>query len=78
MSAIRWPDDDAPVINCATLTTIPLTTDAPDCSSNTDVTAPEALDNCAGPVTGVGTRSDLAAINAPWPLGSTTARRKAL
>jgi hypothetical protein len=65
-------DDDAPVLDCATLTAINYTTQAPNCNNDTDVTAPVAVDNCDGNITGVGTRSDMASINAPWPLGMTT------
>ncbi len=48
------------------------TTEFPTCANATDVTPPVANDACSGPITGVGTRSDLAAINDSWPLGTTT------
>jgi len=65
-------EDEPPVFDCLTLTTINLNTDAPNCNSDTDVTPPIAADNCSGNINGVGTRSDLASINAVWPFGTTT------
>ncbi len=65
-------DNDAPVLDCNTLTTINYTTDAPNCNNDTDVSVPIAVDNCNGNINGVGTRSDNALMNAPWPLGTTT------
>ncbi|MBK9270569.1 MAG: HYR domain-containing protein [Saprospiraceae bacterium] len=65
-------DDDAPVLDCMTLTTVNLTTEAPDCDNDTDVSVPVAMDNCDGNINGVGTRSDMASLNDPWPLGTTT------
>jgi len=65
-------DNDAPVLDCTTLTTINYNTDAPNCNNDTDVSVPVAADNCNGNINGVGTRSDNASINAAWPLGTTT------
>src|SRR5687768_3949028 len=65
-------DDDAPVFDCETLTTQTFGTTAPSCTNDTDVSVPSATDNCNGSVAGVGTRSDLAVMTAPWPLGTTT------
>src|SRR6266496_3570460 len=65
-------DDDAPVFDCSSLTTINYTTQAPNCSHNTDVPVPNATDNCSGTIAGVGARSDNANLNDPWPLGTTT------
>ncbi len=65
-------DNDAPVLDCNTLTTINLNTEAPNCTNDTDVTVPVAIDNCNGNINGVGTRSDNASMNAVWPLGTTT------
>ncbi len=65
-------DNDAPVLDCNTLATINYTTDAPNCNNDTDVSVPIAVDNCNGNINGVGTRSDNALMNAPWPLGTTT------
>ncbi|WP_242205846.1 HYR domain-containing protein, partial [Aestuariivivens insulae] len=66
-------DNQAPVFNCSDLAQIDLNSDSDTvCSNSTDVTAPVAVDNCDGNITAVGSRSDNAAINDPWPLGTTT------
>src|SRR5688572_32131788 len=65
-------DGDTPVFDCETLTTQTFGTTAPSCTNDTDVSVPSATDNCNGSVAGVGTRSDLAVMTAPWPLGTTT------
>ncbi len=65
-------DNESPVLNCNTLSTINYTTDAPNCNNDTDVSVPVAVDNCNGNINGVGTRSDNASLNSPWPLGTTT------
>ncbi len=65
-------DNQLPVINCNTLTAVNLFTEAPNCNNETNVSVPVATDNCSGNINGVGTRSDLASINAAWPLGTTT------
>ncbi|MCC1485613.1 PKD domain-containing protein, partial [Winogradskyella immobilis] len=64
-------DNDPPVFDCSTLSQIDLDTGV-NCSNDTDVTTPVAIDNCDGNINGVGTRSDGAALNDPWLLGSTT------
>ena len=66
-------DDDAPVFDCTSLTTVMLTTEAPNCSNDTDVPVPSADDNCDGTVVATFVRSDRETdINAAWPLGTTT------
>lgn len=64
-------DTKVPVFNCATLTTINYYTQAPNCINNSDVGIPVAVDLCEGNINGIGSRSDNATINAPWPLGTT-------
>ncbi|MFC3877584.1 HYR-like domain-containing protein, partial [Winogradskyella maritima] len=64
-------DNEAPVFDCSSLNQ--LNFDADDnCVNDTNVTPPIATDNCDGQITAVGTRSDNASIDAPFPLGSTT------
>jgi hypothetical protein len=72
MQTVTVADDDAPVLDCATLSTINYNTDAPNCNNDIDVSVPVAVDNCDGNISGVGTRSDNGSLNAPWPLGTTT------
>ncbi|MEM1323740.1 MAG: hypothetical protein AAGG75_25995, partial [Bacteroidota bacterium] len=65
-------DDVDPIIDCNSLDPISFNTDpVTDCTNDTDVSAPVATDNCDGTVTAVGMRNDNAAIDAPWPLGTT-------
>ena len=67
-------DNEAPVFNCASLpATVALVTDQASCTNGTDATPPGmAVDNCSGNIAAVGSRSDLAALNDLWPVGSTT------
>jgi gliding motility-associated-like protein len=66
-------DDDAPVFDCSTLSPIDYNTDSASvCSSDNNISAPLATDNCNASITGIGTRSDLKDMDAPWPLGTTT------
>ena len=63
-------DIQIPVIN-GTITTINANTDATVCAATVSVTAPTASDNCTvgSPI---GTRSDNLALNALYPIGTTT------
>jgi len=65
-------ENEPPVFDCLTLTSVNLNTDAPNCNSDTDVSIPIAVDNCSGNINGVGSRSDTASIHAAWPFGTTT------
>ncbi|WP_186525837.1 HYR domain-containing protein [Seonamhaeicola sediminis] len=66
-------DNQAPVFDCDSLSQIDFNSDSDTvCSNSTDVSVPQANDNCDGTINAVGTRSDNAALNDPWPLGTTT------
>ncbi|WMI65010.1 HYR domain-containing protein [Aestuariibaculum sp. YM273] len=66
-------DNQAPVFDCTSLSDIIRNSDSETVCSNSDsVTAPVATDNCDGSITADGTRSDNAAMNDPWPVGTTT------
>lgn len=61
-----------PVFNCANLTTVNLYSAGHICGNDTNLTIPVGTDNCDGDIAATGTRSDAAALNNPWPLGTTT------
>lgn len=61
---------DRPVINCPANITVNLPSGS--CSTNVSVGTPTASDSCPGSVSVVGTRSDGAALNAPYTSGVTT------
>ena len=67
---VKVKDLEIPVIN-GTVVTIDANTDANVCAATVSVTAPTASDNC---IVGspIGTRSDNLALNALYPLGTTT------
>jgi hypothetical protein len=62
-------DNQKPTINCAA--SITRSADANVCSYSFTPTTPLASDNCPG-VTVAGVRSDAQALNAPYPVGTTT------
>ncbi|MGM5470094.1 LamG-like jellyroll fold domain-containing protein [Flavobacteriaceae bacterium LMO-SS05] len=64
-------DNQDPVFNCASLSQINYSADV-SCVNNTNVSVPQAIDNCGGTINAVGTRSDGVPLNNPWPLGTTT------
>lgn len=64
-------DNTAPIITAVTDITVDV--DAASCeSANPGVVTPSATDNCDATVTVTGVRSDALALNAPYPLGTTT------
>ncbi len=67
------PDLSAPVIDCNSLITITPESAPGECSTTAIIIQlPTAQDECDGLVAGVGTRSDGASLNSPWPVGTTT------
>ena len=65
-------EDTAPP-TCPILANVNLNAEEGVCTNGTDVSVPEATDNCSGEtITAVGTRSDNAPINNPWTVGITT------
>ena len=69
-ATVTVEDTTDPVITCpANVTT---STDPDQCSATVNPGTATATDTCPGSVTVVGTRSDAQALNAPYPIGTTT------
>ncbi|WP_216746170.1 LamG-like jellyroll fold domain-containing protein [Paucihalobacter ruber] len=66
---ITIEDNEAPVITCPA--DITETADNGECSASITISNPTATDNCSTTFTYNGTRSDNAALNAPFPVGET-------
>ncbi|MCE7926669.1 MAG: HYR domain-containing protein [Haliscomenobacteraceae bacterium CHB4] len=65
-------DDDAPIVDCFAFDSVFLETGALNCLSDSNLTIPQAFDNCDGLITANAVRSDALPLDDPWPLGETT------
>ena len=67
---ITITDSEKPILNCpANITQV---TDLGTCNANVTITNPTATDNCSTAFTFTGVRSDALALNAAYPVGTTT------
>ena len=75
LQTLNVVDTQAPTITCGS--TINASTDAGLCSATLMITPPSATDNCGAATVSFVSRSDMAALNAPFPKGTTTITWKA-